>query len=98
MTRDETIAFWQQCEVARGAALAEGKSEEQAHEAAKCDLECLGGTRCLKRAGHWRHPASLSHEEVRWIRGFCSARNLRSKRRDVGWMQARERNFSRLCF
>jgi hypothetical protein len=35
MTRDETIALWQKCEDARAAAQAEGKSEDEAHEAAK---------------------------------------------------------------
>ncbi|MGA7324810.1 MAG: pentapeptide repeat-containing protein [Rhodomicrobium sp.] len=35
MTRDETIALWQRCEEARTAAIAEGKTEEEAHEAAK---------------------------------------------------------------
>jgi hypothetical protein len=35
MTRDETIALWERCENARAAALAEGKSEDEAHEAAK---------------------------------------------------------------
>ncbi|MGA7323989.1 MAG: pentapeptide repeat-containing protein [Rhodomicrobium sp.] len=35
MTRDETIALWQKCEQAETAALANGKSHEDAHEAAK---------------------------------------------------------------
>ncbi len=35
MTRDETIALWQKCEDARAAAVGHGKSEDEAHEAAK---------------------------------------------------------------
>jgi uncharacterized protein (UPF0335 family) len=35
MTRDETIALWQRCESARAAVLAEGRSGDEAHEAAK---------------------------------------------------------------
>ncbi len=35
MTRDETIALWEKCEEARAAALAEGKSDDKAHDAAK---------------------------------------------------------------
>lgn len=35
MTRDETIELWQRCEDARASALADGKSENEAHECAK---------------------------------------------------------------
>ncbi len=35
MTREETIALWQECEDARTARLENGKSEDEAHEAAK---------------------------------------------------------------
>jgi len=35
MTREQTIALWQQCEAARAAALAQGETSEKAHEAAK---------------------------------------------------------------
>jgi hypothetical protein len=42
MTRDETIALWQKCEDARAAAQAEGKSEDEAHEAAKAIWNSVG--------------------------------------------------------
>jgi len=35
MTRDETIALWEKCQLAREAAIADGKSQVDAHQAAK---------------------------------------------------------------
>jgi hypothetical protein len=69
MTRDETIALWQECEDARAAALAEGRSDDEANEEAKAiwnewadnmcairhQLECAGSfkTKLVKR-NRWR--------------------------------------------
>ncbi len=97
MTRDETIALWQRCEVARGAAFAEGKSEDQAHEAAKSIWnawanEMLEARRTLETSGQFRTKRYDGYE------GFVAPETFGECAATVGWMQVAQTNFNRFVF
>ncbi len=98
MTRDETVALWQQCESARKAALAESKSKEKAHEAAQVDLERLGGANA-RSAPHLGSIWPVYRREEREVRGFCSrTKPMSFDPATLEWMQAATVNFSGFIF
>jgi hypothetical protein len=97
MTRDETIAFWQQCESARAAALAEGKSDEEAHEAARSIWNAwaermLEGRRALEASCRFIAKKSDKYDD------FVAAETVSSDPATLAWMQAAMVNFSRFVF
>ena len=97
MTRDETVALWQQCESARDAALAEGKSEEEAHEAAKSIWNAwaermLEARRALEASGRFIAKKSEKYDD------FVAAETVSSDPATLEWMQAAMVNFSGFVF
>jgi hypothetical protein len=97
MTRDETIAFWRQCESARAAALAEGKSKEEAHEAAKSIWNAWAGrmleARCtLETSGQFIAGKSGKYED------FVADETVSFDSATLEWMQAAMVNFSGYVF
>ena len=97
MTRDETIAFWQQCERARGAALAEGKSGDEAHEAAKSiwnawAARMLEARRALEASGQFIAKKNDRNDD------FVAAETVSSDPRTLAWMQAARVDFSGFVF
>ena len=93
MTRDETIALWQRCEAARKAALAEGKSGNEAHEAAKAIWNAWAGRmlearRTLEASGQFIAGKSEKYED------FVARRNDEIRPRDTGRGCRRRRSIS----
>ena len=96
MTRDETIALWRECEAACKAALAEGKSKEEAHEAAKAIWNAWAG-RDARSAMHLGGIRPVYRREEREVRGFCSRRNRELRSSDTGVDAGGDGQFQRPC-
>ena len=97
MTRDETVAFWQQCESARAAALAEGKSEEEAHEAAKSIWNAWAG-RMLEARRTLEASCQFIARKSEKYDDFVAAETVSSDPATLAWMQAAMVNFSGFVF
>jgi hypothetical protein len=99
MTRDETVALFLECEAKRGearaAALAEGKSEDEAretaHEAAKAHWNAwaeplLAERKAMEQSGAW------AAEKKPW--GSIEAKNEETR----AWMERADAHFSRCLY
>ena len=97
MTRDETVAFWQRCEGARNASAAEGKSEDEAHEAARSiwnawAARMLEARRTLEASGQF-----ITRKYDRYD-DFVAAETLSSDPATLAWMQAAMVDFGGFVF
>ena len=97
MTRDETLAFWQQCERARSAALADGKSEDEAHEAAKSIWNAwaermLEARRALEASCQFIARKNDKYDD------FVAAETVSSDPATLAWMQAARVDFGGFVF
>jgi uncharacterized protein YjbI with pentapeptide repeats len=97
MTRDETVALWQQCASARDAALAEGKSPKEAHEAAKWIWNAwarpmLEARHALEASGRFIAKKDEKYDD------FVASETMSSDPATQGWMQAAMVNFSGFMF
>jgi hypothetical protein len=91
MNQEQTIALWERCEDARAAALAAGKTEDEAHEIATAiwngwASEMLARKADMKKAGTWA--------VERDVLGNLEAKNEDTRR----WMDEAEADFSGLGF
>jgi hypothetical protein len=97
MTRDETIALWQRCEDVRAAALAEGKSEDEAHEAAKAVWNAwangmLEARRALEASGEFRTKRYDKYER------YVAPETFGDSARTREWIQAAQASFNGFGF
>jgi hypothetical protein len=97
MTRDETIALWETCEAARAAAIAEGKSEDDAHKPAKAIWnawanEMLAERKALERSGTFQLTKLVPR--AGWIAPPTIAQNTVSN----DWLSRSTTNFSEFTF
>lgn len=97
MTRDETIALWQRCEDERAGALADGKSEDEAHEAAKSIWNVwagrmLEGRRALEASCQFIAKKNDKYDD------FVAAETVSSDPATLAWMQAARVDFGGFVF
>src|SRR5215469_9146797 len=97
MTRDETIALWQRCEEARAAAIAHGKSDEEAHEAAKAIWNSWANT-LLKRRKLLEDANEFHTQKSNPWEWFVAAQTEASDETTLNWMQAEKADFSGFSF
>jgi hypothetical protein len=97
MTRDETIAFWRQCESARSAALAEGKSEEEAHEAARWIWNAWAGRMLEARRALETSCQFIAAKNEKYD-DFVASETMSSDPATQTWMRTATVNFSGFTF
>ena len=96
MTREETIALWQKSEDAKKAAVADGKTSEAAHEAAKTiwngwAQELLRKRKTLEGKGVWA--SRIEHDETSYM-----TREVGLNPASQDWIAEASVNFSKLNF
>ena len=97
MTRDETIALWQRCEDERAGALADGKSEDEAHEAAKSIWNAWAGRMLEARRALEASCQFIAKKNDKYD-DFVAAETVSSDPATLAWMQAAMVDFGGFVF
>ena len=90
MTRDETIALFLECEAKRAESLAAGKSEDEAHEAAKAHWNAWAKALLAER--------KAMEGDGRWAAEIIPFRLEPKNAETRAWMKTAEADFSRCLF
>jgi hypothetical protein len=97
MTPKETAHFWRQCEEARTSKLEQGKSSDEAHEAAK-SMWNQWASSMLARRRELENSSDVIMEQRRAYAGYIAAETFGMNTLTSEWLQAARADFSGFVF
>jgi hypothetical protein len=97
MTPEETAELWQQCEEARASALKAGKSQDEAHESARCIWNAWASAMLVRRR-ELETSSRFITQRGNSYEGYIAAQTTGGNAATREWLQDARANFSESVF